>query len=117
MSPHDIATKADLADLAERLEKALAAALPAIAAPDAFYSVEQAAEVAGVSAKTVRKWVAEGKYDRSGHLVKLFALEFSPGFPRIPRSALVAYGRGLGFDVATLAPASPAAPPPLRKAS
>jgi hypothetical protein len=112
MSPHDIATKADLTALSEHLEKLLQAAIPAIAAQDAFYNVEQAAEVAGVSAKTVRKWIAEGKYDQKGHLIKLFTLEFSPGYPRIPRSALVAFGQGIGFDVSQLAPAQL---PPMRK--
>lgn len=116
MSPHDIATKADLLALTERLEQLLRAALPAIAAADDFYSLAQAAEVAGVSTKTVRHWIAVGKPNQQGRIVKLFALEFSPGYPRIPRSALVAYGQGLGFDVATLAP--PGAPlPPMRVAS
>ncbi|WP_201980395.1 helix-turn-helix domain-containing protein [Hymenobacter rubidus] len=114
MSPHDIATKADLTALSEHLEKLLQAALPVIAAPDAFYSLEQAAEVAGVSVRTVRKWLTEGKYDEKGKRFKLFALEFSPGYPRIPRSALLAYGRGLAFDASQLLPEQL---PPMRVAS
>lgn len=114
MSPHDIATKADLTALTEHLEQLLRAALPVIAAPDAFYSLEQAAEVAGVSVRTVRKWLTEGKPDRQGKTIKLYALEFSLGYPRIPRSALLAYGQGLAFDASKLQPAQV---PPMRLAS
>lgn len=103
MSPFDcIATKDDLRSLAEQFTALLEKALPAIAAKDDFLSVQEVAKLTDTSEKTVRKWISEGKHDQKGKLIKLYALEFSPGFPRIPRSALVAYGQGLGFDVSKL---------------
>lgn len=105
MDPNHLATKADIRSLGEQFTALLEKALPALAAQDDFLSVAEVAKLTGTSEKTVRKWLSEGKYDQKGQRIKLFALEFSPGFPRIPRSALVAYGRGLGFDVSHLTPA------------
>ena len=52
-----------------------------------------------VSVRTVKKWVSEGKYDQKGKRITLFCLEFSPGFVRIPRAALLAYGQAIGFTI------------------
>lgn len=104
MSPQDLLTKADLATFSEQLTALLKQVLPAVAATDDFLTVQEVATLTRKSEKTVRKWIAEGKTDQKGKLIKLFTLEFSPGFPSIPRSALVAYGQGLGFDVSQLKP-------------
>lgn len=102
MSPQDLLTKADLALFSERLTTLLQQVLPAVAAQDDFLTVEEAATLAKTSTKTVRTWIDHGKPDQKGKIIKLFTLEFSPGYKRIPRSALVAYGQGLGFDVSQL---------------
>lgn len=104
MDPNHLATKADLTALTNRLTSLLEKALPAVAASDDFLDVQEVAALTGVSTKTVRKWIAEGKFDQKGRHIKLYALEFSPGFPRVPRSALVCYGQGLGYDVSKLMP-------------
>lgn len=105
MSPHDIATKADLEAISAQILALLEKALPALAAQDDFLSVQEVAKLTGTSEKTVRSWIEHGKPDQKGKIIKLYALEFSPGYKRVPRSALVAYGQGLGFDVSKLLPA------------
>ena len=104
MDPNHLVTKADLTALAESLTLMLTKVLPAVTASDDFLDVQEVASLTGVSTKTVRKWIAEGKRDQKGRHIKLYVLEFSPGFPRVPRSALVAYGQGLGYDVRQLLP-------------
>ena len=105
LTPDDLAPMYAL--LHQLLEQQTAAAQPA----DDYLSVDQVATLTGVSTKTVRKWIAEGKADRRGKIIRLYALEFSPGFPRVPRSALLAYGQGLGFDASQLLlPVAGAAP-------
>ncbi len=110
---NQIATKGDLEALLQKLEQRLNGAQPtAPAAGDDYLSLDQVAELTGFNRKTVKKWIDEGKYNQQGKLIKLFILEFAPGFPRVPRSALVAFGRGVGFDVGQLT-----APPGMRLAS
>ena len=99
MDPNHLATKADLMALDNSLTSALTKLLTSVPVSDDFLDVQEVATLTRVSTKTVRKWITEGKYDRKGRHIKLYVLEFSPGFPRVPRSALVAYGQGLGYDV------------------
>jgi hypothetical protein len=97
-----ILTTDDLAPVLAEL-RAIREALAAGAQPaDDYLSIDQVAATTGTSARTVRKWIKEGKYDLKGRLIKLFTLEFSPGMARIPRSALLAFGQALGFDAAQL---------------
>ena len=98
-----------LAELRAIREAQTAAAQPA----DDYLSVAQVAAATGTSERTVRKWISEGKRDRKGRLIVLFTLEFSPGFPRVPRSALLAFGQGVGFD-ATQLQLPPAGAPPVK---
>ena len=102
MRPDELATKADLEQLYARLAQLLTAAPAAPVPADEYLTLEEVATATRVSVRTVKKWVEEGKHDRRGKLVTLFALEFSPGFKRIPRAALVAYGEGLGFSIQNL---------------
>lgn len=104
MNANDIATKADIEALRQLLQQALQAKSSPTPAADDFLSVPEAARLVGVSQKVLRGWIEKGKYDTGGKLVRLFALDFSAGVRRIPRSALVAYALGLGFDVSRLAP-------------
>ncbi|HEX8505491.1 MAG TPA: helix-turn-helix domain-containing protein [Hymenobacter sp.] len=106
MDPNHIATKGDLQDVRQEvsdLKEMLRQALGLTAAED-FLTLEEAAKATKTTPKTVRKWIEEGKPDQKGNIIKLQALEFSPGFKRIPRAALLAYGQGLGFDVSRLLP-------------
>lgn len=105
-----LATKGDLDALLHRLEQRLAAVTTpaAPAALEEYLTLDEVATATRVSTKTVKKWVHEGKYDRKGKLIRLLALEFSPGYLRIPRSALLAYGEGLGFTVQDLRQPPPA---------
>ncbi len=81
------------------IRQAQATAQPA----DDYLSVAQVAFATGTSERTVRKWIEQGKRDRLGQkLIKLFTLEFSPGYVRVPRSALLAFGQGVGFDATQL---------------
>jgi len=100
-----------LAELRAIREAQTAAAQPA----DDYLSVAQVAVATGVSERTVRKWIATGKPDRRGKIIRLFTLEFSPGFPRVPRSALLAFGQALGFEASQLQ--LPPAGAPLPKAT
>jgi len=94
--------------LRQILEQQTAAAQPA----DDYLTVEQVATATNSSTKTVRKWIAAGKPDRRGKIIRLYTLEFSPGFPRVPRSALLAFGQAMGFDASQLQlPPAGAAPP------
>jgi len=103
MNPNDLATKADIEALRQLLQQTLAAAA-APPPPDDFLSVAEAARLVGVSQKVLRGWISDGKYDRHRKLVKLFALDFSAGVRRIPRSALVAFAQCQAFDVSKLTP-------------
>jgi hypothetical protein len=96
LSPDDLAPI--LAKLDALLGHAAAAAQPA----DDYLSVAQVAAATYTSQRTVRKWIEDGKRDAQGRLIKLFTLEFSPGYHRIPRSALLAFGQSMGFDAAQL---------------
>jgi len=104
MNPDEIATKADILAVRQLLEQLLQAS-PAQAQADDFLSVAQAAKLVGVSQKVLRGWIDTGKRDSRRKLVKLFALDFSAGVRRIPRSALVAFAQCQDFDVSTLVPA------------
>lgn len=104
-------TSDDLAPLFDMVHQILVHQTAAAQPADDFLSVDQVATLTGTSTKTVRKWIAEGKPDRKGKIIRLYTLEFSPGFPRVPRSALVAFGQGMGFDAAQLLlPSAGAAP-------
>lgn len=107
-----LATKADLEQLYARLTQLLTAPAAPATGPDEYLTLEEVAKATRVSTRTVKKWVQEGKADRRGKIVQLFALEFSPGFLRIPRAALLAYGEGLGFTIHDLKQH-----PPMRVAS
>ncbi|MGI4873397.1 MAG: hypothetical protein ACRYFX_19740 [Janthinobacterium lividum] len=108
LTPDDLVPIQDL--LRQILAQQTAAAQPA----DDFLSIEQVATLTSTSAKTVRKWISEGKYDQKGQLLKLFTLEFSPGYVRVPRSALLAFGQSMGFDAAQLALPPAGAPAPAK---
>lgn len=85
--------------------RAIRAQLEAAARPtDDYLTLADVATLTRTSQATVRKWIARGKPDQRGHLIKLYTVEFSPGFLRVPRSALVAYGQGLAFNPARLDP-------------
>lgn len=102
-------TADDLAPLMAMVQQVLAnqsAAQPA----DDYLPVEQVAALTHTSVHTVRKWLKEGKADQKGKTIKLFALEFSPGYPRIPRSALLAFGQAQGFDASMLTRVATGAP-------
>ncbi|OWP62913.1 hypothetical protein CDA63_11890 [Hymenobacter amundsenii] len=99
MRPDELATKADLEQLFARMAQLLATPAAPATGPDEYLTLEEVATATRVSTRTVKKWVQEGKADRRGKLVQLFALEFSPGFLRIPRAALLAYGEGIGFTI------------------
>lgn len=100
--PVTLLTTEDLAPLQAALHQILAQMQAAAQPADDYLSVAQVAQATGTSERTVRKWISEGKRDRKGRLIVLFTLEFSPGFPRVPRSALLAFGQGLGFDASQL---------------
>lgn len=102
MQPSDLVTKADLEQLYSRLEQLLQKPAAAPVASEEYLTLDEVAAATRVSTRTVKKWVNEGKYDRRGRHIQLLALEFSPGFLRIPRSALLAYGEGVGFSISDL---------------
>ena len=116
--PLTLLTTEDLAPLQAALHQILTQMQAAAQPADDYLSVAQVAAATGTSERTVRKWISEGKRDRKGRLITLFTLEFSPGFPRVPRSALLAFGQGVGFDASQLqlppAGAPPAKTPPKR---
>lgn len=107
-------TTDDLAPLEALLRQLVVQQTAAAQPADDYLSVDQVATLTGTSTKTVRKWIAEGKPDRKGKIIRLYTLEFSPGFPRVPRSALLAFGQGLGFDAAQLM-LPPAGAAPVKK--
>ncbi|TGE26911.1 helix-turn-helix domain-containing protein [Hymenobacter metallicola] len=109
---NQIATKGDLEQLLLKLEQRLAAAQPATPAADEYLTLDEVAKATRTSVRTVKKWITEGKYDLKGKRITLFALEFSDGYYRVPRAALVAYGSKMGFTAADLTTI-----PPLRLAS
>ena len=106
----DILTAEDLAPLKELLHQVLVQQTAAAQPADDYLSLDQVAALTGTSRKTVGKWIREGKYDAQGRRITLYTLEFAPGFPRVPRSALLAFGQGLGFEAAQLALPAAAAP-------
>jgi len=110
-------TADDLTPLHELLRQLLEAQQAAARPADDYLSVEQVAIATDTSVRTVRKWLAEGKPGKGGNIIKLFKLEFSPGYPRIPRSALVMFGQGLAFDASMLPLPAAGAPPVPKKAS
>ncbi|QNE38596.1 helix-turn-helix domain-containing protein [Hymenobacter sp. NBH84] len=112
MNANDIATKGDLEALLLKMQQLLQTTLPAPALPDDYLTIDEVAELTRFNRKTVAKWISEGKYDQRGKLIHLFTLEFAPGKPHIPRSALIAFGQAIGFDTKQLTQ-----PPPLRLAS
>ena len=102
LDPNQIATKGDLEQLYARMAQLLQSQPAQPAASDDYLTLDEVAAATRVSTRTVKKWVQEGKHDRKGRRIQLFALEFSPGFLRIPRSALLAYGEGVGFSITDL---------------
>jgi excisionase family DNA binding protein len=96
-------TADDLAPIQALLRQILAQQTAAAQPADDYLSVAQVAQLTGTSEKTVRKWISQGKYDTRGQLIRLYTLEFSPGFPRVPRSALLAFGQSIGFEATQLA--------------
>lgn len=97
-----LVTPEDLIALLEELRAIRQEQAKASQLVDDYLSVDDVAALTRTSARTVRKWITEGKYDQAGKLIKLFTVEFSPGYPRVPRSALLAYGQALGFDASQL---------------
>jgi excisionase family DNA binding protein len=112
MNVHDIATKGDLLELLHKMQELLSTAPKSTAPADDYLTIDEVAELTRFNRRTVAKWISEGKYDRKGKLIRLFTLEFAPNKPRIPRSALVAFGQAIGFDTSKLVTV-----PPLRVAS
>ncbi|MGI4866138.1 MAG: helix-turn-helix transcriptional regulator [Janthinobacterium lividum] len=113
--PLNLLTAEDLAPLVELVRQILVQQTAAAQPADDYLSVAQVAQATGTSERTVRKWIEQGKRDKLGQkLIKLFTLEFSPGYVRVPRSALLAFGQGVGFEAAHLqlppAGAAPVAP-------
>ena len=106
-------TADDLAPIQALLGQILAQQTAAAQPADDYLSVAQVAQLTGTSEKTVRKWISQGKYDQRGQRIRLYTLEFSPGFPRVPRSALLAFGQSIGFEAQHLAlPPAGAKPAP-----
>jgi len=106
-------TADDLAPIHTLLSQILAQQTAAAQPADDFLSVAQVAQLTGTSEKTVRKWISQGKHDQRGQLIRLYTLEFSPGFPRVPRSALLAFGQSLSFEATQLSlPPAGAKPAP-----
>ena len=100
-------TADDLTPMLDMMRQILSNQQAAAQPTDDYLSVEQVAEVTGFGPKTVRKWMEKGKAGLNGQIIKLFFLEFAPGYPRIPRSALLAFGLSQGFDAAQLAKPAP----------
>ncbi|MGI4760562.1 MAG: helix-turn-helix domain-containing protein [Janthinobacterium lividum] len=115
MLPLTLLTPDDLAPVLAKLDAILQQQTAAARPADDYLSVAQVAALTGTSEKTVRKWISQGKYDQRGQLIRLYTLEFSPGFPRVPRSALLAFGQSMGFEATQLAlpPAGAPAPTPV----
>jgi hypothetical protein len=112
MDANQIATKGDLQALLARIEQMLA---PAAAAPtpiDEYLTLDEVALATRTSVRTVKKWITEGKHDLSGKRIFLFKLEFSEGYMRVPKAALVAFGLAQGFSISDLNSI-----PPMRVAS
>lgn len=105
-------TADDLAPIQTLLQQILQQQTAAAQPADDYLTVDQVAAITHTSARTVRKWLDEGKRDQKGKLIQLFRLEFSPGYVRIPRSALLAFGQAQGFDASQL-PLPPAGAPPV----
>ena len=99
----DLLTPDDLLPIEQLLRELLVQQRAAAQPADDYLSVDQVAAATGTSARTVRKWISQGKYGQEGKLIRLFTLEFSPGLVRVPRSALLAFGLGLAFEAAQLA--------------
>ncbi|RDC63308.1 MerR family transcriptional regulator [Adhaeribacter pallidiroseus] len=106
MKPEDlleIATKGDL----ELFGKAIIAELnrllkvPDVGEEEKYFTLDGAAEFTGHDRSTVKKWINKGKLDNNGKLVKLPTSEFAPGFPRIAKSDLIAFGR-IGLESAAI---------------
>lgn len=118
MLPVNLLTSEDLGPILAELQAIRAHQAAAAQPADDYLSVEQVALITHTSTRTVRKWISAGKADQRGRIVRLFTLEFSPGYPRIPRSALLAFGQAQGFEASQLPlPASglpPVAPKPKR---
>lgn len=95
-------TPDDLAPIEALLRQVLVQQTAAAQPADDYLSIDQVAAATHTSARTVRKWIAVGKHDAAGNLLRLYTLEFSPGMVRVPRSALLAFGQQQGFDAAQL---------------
>jgi hypothetical protein len=103
MSAFPFLTPDDLAPLLDELRAIRQLAATGAQPADDYLSIDTVAGLTETSARTVRKWIKEGKYDDGGQLIKLYTLEFSPGMLRVPRSALLAFGQAMGFDASKLA--------------
>ena len=104
---NQLATKGDLEALCARLLELLGPKATPAVTPDEYLTLSEVAQATRFSERTVKKWIAEGKYDRKGKRITLLAVEFAPGFLRVPRAALLAYGQGVGFTVADLTTSLP----------
>jgi len=90
-------TAEDLAPIQADIQIIKEHLLAGVRPTDDYLNVAQVAALTSTSERTVRKWITHGKPNQKGKLVRLFVIEFSPGYPRVPRSALLAYGLGLVF--------------------
>ena len=113
MDANHLATKGDIAELNQQLAHLLqlVQAPPALTDDD-YLSLKTVARLTEVSVRTVKGWIKNGKPDRQGkRIIRLFAVEFSPGYQRVPRAALLAYALATDFTTANLKH-----PPPMRLA-
>lgn len=97
----DFATETRLARVESKLD-ALLELLSTARPADDYLTVLQVATLTNTSERTVRSWISDGKPGLKGRVLKLYTLEFSAACVRVPRSALVAFGEGMGFDAAQL---------------
>ncbi|MVN77723.1 hypothetical protein GO988_15425 [Hymenobacter sp. HMF4947] len=102
--------------LLARVEAPAAAAAAPAASDVVLYSVQALAEVLSVDPGTVRRWLKVGKPDphdpqNAAQNIRLQAFYFNSE-ARIPWAAVVAYERGLRFELATLPPPTAAPPKP-----
>lgn len=99
MTPQElqqIATVQDLQKFSEAIIEAVKLTVaPALdtAAPDRYLKIKEVETYTGHKRGTIMGWLQKGKPDRSGQIVMLPYVEFSPGDYRILKSELEKFGR------------------------
>jgi len=99
MTPIDlqqIATVKDLQIFSEAIIGAVKVIVePAVesTAPDRYLKIKEVETYTGHKRGTIMGWLQKGKLDRTGKVVKLPYVEFSPGDYRILKSELEKFGR------------------------